>query len=183
MNVHAHRIQLLNDAPVADAGRFVLYWMQQSQRARFNPALEHAISRANALESPVVVVFGLFDEYPEANERHFAFMLEGLAEVAADLRSRGIAFVLRRGQPDSVCLELAREAALVVCDRGYLRHQKAWRQKVVSEARCQVAQVEGDVVVPVDWASDKREFAARTLRPKIGRLMDSYLEDVPHIDP
>jgi deoxyribodipyrimidine photo-lyase len=178
VNVHAHRIQLLNDAPVADAGQFVLYWMQQSQRARFNPALEYAISRANTLERPVVVVFGLFDEYPEANERHFAFMLEGLVEVSAALRSRGVTFVLRRGQPDSVCLTLARKAALVVCDRGYLRHQKAWRQKVASEAKCQVAQVEGDVVVPVERASDKREYAARTLRPKIGRLIESYLEDV-----
>jgi len=45
----------------------------------FNPALEHAIARANELTLPVVTVFGLHAGYPQANERHFAFMLEGLA--------------------------------------------------------------------------------------------------------
>jgi len=125
----------------------------------------------------VVVAFGLFGDYPEANERHFAFMLEGLAGVADSLRERGIWFVMRLGRPDAVCLALAREAALVVCDRGYLRHQKAWRETVAWEAGRQVVQVEGDVVAPVDRVSDKREYAARTIRPKIGRLVEAYLRD------
>ena len=93
------RVTILNHAPVNAAGRYVLYWMQQSQRAEFNPALECAIARANELERPVVVVFGLFADYPEANERHFAFMLEGLAEVAGQLGERGIKFVMRGGAP------------------------------------------------------------------------------------
>ncbi len=176
--MEADRISTLNDAPVDAAGRYVLYWMQQSQRTHFNPALEYAVSRANELRRPVVVGFGLFADYPEANERHFAFMLEGLAEVADALRERGIRFVMRLGRPDAVCLALAREATLVVCDRGYLRHQKAWRETVAWEAGRQVVQIEGDVVVPVDRVSDKREYAARTIRPKIGRLLETYLGDV-----
>jgi deoxyribodipyrimidine photo-lyase len=39
-------------------------------------------------------------------------------------------------------------------------------------------QVEGDVVVPVETASDKHEFAARTLRPKIQRHFETYIEDL-----
>jgi deoxyribodipyrimidine photo-lyase len=62
--------------------------MQQSQRARFNPALELAIEEANARDLPVLVCFGLTDGYPEANARHYAFMLAGLAEVEQDLRKR-----------------------------------------------------------------------------------------------
>ena len=83
------------------SGRYVLYWMQQSQRARFNPALELAIDEANARDLPVLVCFGLMDRYPEANARHYAFMLEGLAEVERDLSERGMAFVIRRGAPDA----------------------------------------------------------------------------------
>ena len=176
--METERISLLNDTPVNDDGRYVLYWMQQSQRAHFNPALEHAISCANDLGRPVVVVFGLFAGYPEANERHFAFMLEGLAEVAADLRDRDIRLVMRTARPDEACLALAADAALIVCDRGYLRHQKRWRKAVAREAPCRVVRVEGDVVVPVDCVSQKREYAARTLRPKIGRLLESFLGDV-----
>ncbi len=172
------RIAFLNDQPIDEDGRYVLYWMQQSQRAHFNPSLEYAISRANELSQSVLVVFGIFDGYPEANERHFAFMLEGLAEVAADLRKRGLKLVLELGCPDEVCLAYANHAALVVCDRGYLRHQKMWRERVAAETARQVVQVEGDVVVPVAQVSDKREYAARTIRPKIKRLLDGHLGNI-----
>ena len=36
------RIRKLNERPRNDAGAYVLYWMQASQRARFNPALDKA---------------------------------------------------------------------------------------------------------------------------------------------
>lgn len=108
------RLCVCNDAPVVK-GKFVLYWMQQSQRADFNHALEYAIGEANRLALPVVG-FGLTDAYPQANERHYAFMLEGLAEVAETLAERGIKFVVRRGSPDVVALALAEEAALVVAE-------------------------------------------------------------------
>ena len=39
------RIGPLNDRPADQGGRYVLYWMQQAQRAAFNHALEHAVAR------------------------------------------------------------------------------------------------------------------------------------------
>ena len=71
------RVRQLNDRRRSE-GDYLLYWMQQSQRASFNPALEHAIGMANRENLPVVVGFGLTDAYPEANRRHYAFMLQGL---------------------------------------------------------------------------------------------------------
>ena len=171
------RIQLLNQREISQ-GTYVLYWMQQSQRARFNHALEYAIGEADARGLPVVVGFGLTDGYPEANLRHYAFMLQGLRRVAHDLAERRIKLVVRRGAPERVTLEMAADAALVVCDRGYLRHQKRWRATVAKTAACRVVQVESDVVVPVEVASDRHEIAARTLRPKLHRVWDEYLRDL-----
>jgi deoxyribodipyrimidine photo-lyase len=168
------RVRLLNRRPQA-AGAYVLYWMQQSQRAVGNPALEHAVGEANRLRLPVAVGFGLTADYPEANRRHYAFMLEGLGEVERTLAARGIALVVRRGPPDRVALDLARDAALLVCDRGYLRHQRQWRRTVAEQAPCTVVEVEGDVVVPVEVASARAEIAARTLRPKLHRVWDQWL--------
>ena len=37
------RIRPLNDAPENGTASYVLYWMGLSQRAAFNPALEHAV--------------------------------------------------------------------------------------------------------------------------------------------
>ena len=176
--IQAERVQELNDAEVAE-GRYVLYWMQQAQRTEFNHALEYAIHRANALGQPLLVAFGLLADYPEANLRHYHFMLQGLADVAAALERRHVAFVLRCGAPDEIAVSLAADASLVVCDRGYLRHQRAWREHVAKEVSCPVIQVESDVVVPVELVSDHKESAARTIRPKITRHLDRFLVDLP----
>jgi deoxyribodipyrimidine photo-lyase len=152
--------------------------MQQSQRAEFNHALEYAARRANDLNLPLLVGFGLTDDYPEANLRHYHFMLQGLQETKQSLRRRGVRMVVRRGSPDAVALELAREASVVVCDRGYLRHQKAWRHRVAAAFDGEVVQVESDAIVPVDVASNRAEHSARTLRPKLRRHLDDYLADL-----
>jgi len=175
------RIQSLNDAPRRPDGSCVLYWMQQSQRAADNPALEHAVAEANALGLPVLVVFGLMANYPEANRRHYTFMLEGLRETKETLSERGLLMIVRRGAPDEVALSYAQDAAQVVTDRGYLRHQKRWRRRVAEAAPCRVTQVEGDVVVPADLVTDKAEYAARTIRPKIHEHLDRFLTDPPTV--
>ena len=172
--IRPERIQPLNDDNAA-GGDHVLYWMQASVRASHNHALEYAVQRANGLDQRLLVAFGLTDGYPEANLRHFAFLLDGLQDVRDELKERGLKLVVRRGSPDEVALDLAADASLVVCDRGYLRHQRGWRERVAENAGREVVQVESDVVVPVELASDKKEYAARTLRPKIERHRDDFL--------
>ncbi len=177
--IDSQRVALLNDLP-EQPGDYVLYWMQNSQRAEFNPALEAAIDEANRRRLPVLVGFGLSEDYPEANARHYAFMLEGLAEAEQGLRARGLGFVVRRGSPANVAIELAQRAALVVCDRGYLRPQKQWYSEVAAKARRRVLQVEGDVVVPIEQVSTKPEIGARTLRPKLLREYEELVAADTH---
>jgi deoxyribodipyrimidine photo-lyase len=172
--IHQSRIQVLNDLDLRK-GDFVLYWMQQSQRAEYNHALEYAIQQANKMGHAVLVVFGLMDDYPEANLRHYTFMLEGLKETQRTLSKRSIKMVVRKGQPDDTALSLGRRASLIVCDRGYLKHQREWRKAVARQANCRVVQVESDVVVPVAVVSRKAEYAARTIRPKIHKHLKDYI--------
>lgn len=173
-HVHDTRIQRLNDLEPRK-GRYVFYWMQQSQRAEYNHALEYAIQQANALGQGVLVGFGLMDDYPEANLRHYTFMLEGLLETQASLSGQGIKMIIQRGSPVNVASALGRNASLIVCDRGYLRHQKTWRTQVARSASCGVVQVESDVVVPIEVVSKKAEYAARTIRPKIHQHLKDYM--------
>ncbi|HSK99380.1 MAG TPA: deoxyribodipyrimidine photo-lyase [Rubrobacteraceae bacterium] len=172
--IQEERIRRLNDRDVRE-GDYVLYWMQEAQRARCNHALEYAVQRANELRQPLLVVFGLTTDYPESNLRHHAFMLEGLKDAAQALEERGIQLAVRSGSPDEVALGFADNASMIVCDMSYLRLQKRWRERVAKSARCLVVQVETEVVVPVELASDKREHAARTLRPKIREHFDGFL--------
>lgn len=173
--IHPARIHLRRSGAENSAGHCVLYWMQQAQRAEANPALAEAVRLADERGLPVIVVFGLDERYPDANLRHFAFLLEGLAETARRLEERGIGFVLRRGRPPEVALDLARQARILICDRGYLRHQRQWRDLVAARAPCPVIEVEGEVVVPVGVASSRAEPAARTLRPKIQSRLAEFL--------
>ncbi len=176
--IEKERIQCLNDKPVRDDRRYVVYWMQQSQREAFNPALEYAARQANALDVPLVAAFGLDPGYAEANARHFAFMLAGLAETTSALAERGIKMVAQAGFPPDIAAQLANNAAVLVCDRGYLRHQRRWRADLADEIDCRLVQVEGDVVVPIEVASDKREWAARTIRKKINARRGDYIRDL-----
>ena len=121
-NIHPQRIRSLNDRDIQKGG-YVLYWMQQSQRAEYNHALEYAIQRANFLKKPLYVVFGLTDRYPDANVRHYRFMLEGLQETAAALLRRGIKLTVQYSSPPEVALKTRKKAALIVCDQRYLQHQ------------------------------------------------------------
>ena len=175
--VNPARIQVLNQKSFAD-GKFVLYWMQQSQRADENHALEYAIELANHLKQPLLAVFGLMADYPEANQRHYTFMLQGLRETQAALEKRGVKLVIRLGDPADVALKDGKKASVIVCDRGYLRHQKEWREAVAHESGCRVVQVESDAVVPVDTVSGKAEYAARTIRPKIHRHLPDFLTGI-----
>ena len=173
------RIRKINDKSQTP-GNYILYWMQASQRAELNYALDYAIAKANKSHLPLLVVFGLSDAYPEANLRHYRFMLEGLQDVYSSLTAQGIKFILRFGHPPNVALDLSEDAAAVICDRGYLRHQKAWRQQVAENAPCAVFEVESDAVVPVSAVSEKAEYAARTIRPRIMRKLGLFMNLYHH---
>ncbi len=178
--IQPERIQPLNDRAILPHRDYVLYWMQQAQRAEWNHALEFAVRQANDLRLPLLAVFGLTQRFPDANQRHYAFLLEGLAETQRTLRDRGVRLLVCRQPPMEAVADLGSEAALIVTDRGYLRIQRQWRQRVAERATCRVIQVESDVVVPIETASPKEEYAARTLRPKIHDHWERFM--VPLVD-
>ncbi len=180
--VAEERVRFLNNEKIR-TGRYVLYWMQSSHRTVDNPALQYAVERADHSNAPVIVYFGLSETYPEANLRHFNFMLEGLEEVSKSFEEMNIKFILKVESPDEGALNLSRDASVVVVDRGYLKHQIGLYNLVAERCRCPFIQVEGNVVVPVETASPKEEYSAGTFRPKITRLLDRFLHPVENISP
>ena len=180
--IQQERIQLLNDSRLG-SGKYVLYWMQAAQRAEYNHALEYAIRTANKLKKPVLVFFGITESWPEANQRHYHFMLEGLKEVRKALEIKGIQMIIRRDSPDSGAAKLAKDAALVVVDAGHLRIQKKWRANAAELIDCPLYEVETNLIVPVQEASSKENFSAGTFRPRITKKLDYYLVPLKHNKP
>ncbi|MBN2182248.1 MAG: deoxyribodipyrimidine photo-lyase [Sedimentisphaerales bacterium] len=180
--IQKERIRILNDKKLR-SGKYVLYWMQAAQRFEYNHALEYSIRRANELKKPVLAFFGITEKWPQANRRHYYFMLEGLKKVRRQLQNEGIQLVVRRQSPDDGAAELAKAAALVVVDAGQLRIQRAWRQKAASQIKCPLYEVETNLIVPVEEASDKENFSAGTFRPRITKQLDKYLVPLKHTKP
>jgi deoxyribodipyrimidine photo-lyase len=83
--------------------------------------------------------------------------------------------IVRRGEPDAVISAFGRDAAVVVVDDGYVRIERRWRGSAARALECPLIEVATNVIVPVDAASPKEEYAAATLRPKIYRRLESFL--------
>ncbi|HEU5116557.1 MAG TPA: deoxyribodipyrimidine photo-lyase [Isosphaeraceae bacterium] len=168
-------------APIND-GRCIVYWMQRAQRGQDNAALNLAIALGNVLKKPVLAVFGLTADYLGAQRRHYRFLVDALPEIHLDLQARGVEFVVRLGSPEEVVrqvVETVRPAALIG-DENPLRAPSEWRARVVESVQVPVRFVDADVVVPSSLFP-RQEYAARTLRPKIHRVLEEYLKPIPNV--
>jgi len=178
--VFEHRIVELNDRPVDENGSCFIYWMQKSQRATDNLALDYTVRLANDLGKPVLVYFGLYDSYPMASARAFQFMLEGLRQTAKTLEDRGIGFVIRCEHPEDGLPRAAREfhACAVVVDEDYLNIGRSWRSYAAARLDVRLIQIDAETIVPAR-ISGKEEWGAYTLRPKIKRVLEDHFVEIP----
>ena len=67
------RVRVLRPGPPDPERKCIVYWMQ---RGVDNPALNMAIALGNAVGQPVLAVFSLTADYPDAQRRHYRFLVE-----------------------------------------------------------------------------------------------------------
>ena len=175
--VDQERSRLLQKGQLGDGP--VVYWMSRDQRAHDNWALLYAQERALALHKDVTVVFCIDLDYPAANLRHFAFLLHGLEELQHTLKKKAIGFFLLPGAPDIALPPFFKKMnpSLLVTDFDPLRIKKKWKKGVLQHCKMPVFEVDAHNIVPCWLASDKREYAAYTIRKKIQRLLPRFLTD------
>lgn len=175
------RIESVTDKPEGDGP--VIYWMSRDQRVEDNWALARAHQKAIERGSPLAVAFCLTDEVPGASRRHIRFMLEGLAGEAKRLLGMGIQFHFLTGSPGLEVAGLAGRigAGLVVSDYGPLRQAAAWRRQAGERLSCCMETVDAHNIVPAHFVTDKREYAAYTIRPKLNALLGGFLEPAPSL--
>lgn len=180
--VDARRIRTIRDGVPGDGP--VVYWMSRDQRSEDNWALLHAQSLALHGRRPLVVAFSLAPAFLGATLRQYAFMLRGLGELDRALAGHGIPLHLLRGGPSASIPRFIQrvDASALVCDFDPLRVKRAWQAKVATHVRVPVVEVDAHNVVPCWAASQKQEWGAYTLRPKISRLLPGLLREVPPLE-
>lgn len=163
----------------------VVYWMSRDQRCEDNWALLHAQNLALERCQPLLVVFCLSDTFLGATARQYGFMLRGLQETFAALAQKNIAGALLRGSAPAVLpawLE-ACGASLLVTDFDPLRLKREWQRQVLAQVHVDCHEVDAHNLVPCGVASQKLEYGAYTLRPKIHRLLPEFLEPFAPLRP
>eukprot|EP00935_MAST-01C_sp_MAST-1C-sp1_P002869 g2869.t1 len=160
--------------------------MSRDQRAEDNWALLHAQHLAEQKGYGLAVVFCLVPKFLGATLRQYGFMLKGLREVEAKLQAHNIAFHLLLGDAKNTLPAFVAEHKVGACvvDFSPLRVPLAWAAAVADKLdalRVPLFQVDAHNVVPCWYASDKKETAARTIRPKIQRLLPEFLTEFPRL--
>ena len=178
------RVRQLNQAEFAEGKRYVLYWAQANRRADSNHALSYAAELANQNGLPLLVYEGLTCTYPHANDRFHTFVLEGAPDTARRLAKLGIGYVFhlhrQRSDPNDAFYKLAADAAAVVTDDYPTFIPRDHNRTVPAKLGIPYYAVDASCIVPMS-RFDKQEYAAYTIRPKIRRMLDRYLQPVPPI--
>ncbi|RWW20848.1 hypothetical protein GW17_00015022 [Ensete ventricosum] len=183
---HPGRVRVLKPASPSRSGP-VVYWMFRDQRSANNWALVHAAALAAQSDAPLAVAFCLSHRFLGAHARQLGFMLRGLRHLSGRLAALGLPFFLLRGDaPDTLPGFLSRLGASgLVADFSPLRPVRAWKDSLCERLPAAVAfhEVDAHNVVPVWITSDKLEYSAKTIRPKIHRLLTEYLVEFPQLPP
>lgn len=174
--IHEDRITMINEVSPDESGDYVLYWIQAAQRTIDNPALDFAITLANRQNCPLRVLFILIPDFPNANRRHFTFMLEGIKEIQTSLKEMGIGFTIQVGQPQAHVPTFAQKAKALVMDVGYSPYDQFLRTDIAKNVFKATYIIETNLIVPVEKAYAKEAYAAYALRPSIMRKLHAYLE-------
>jgi deoxyribodipyrimidine photo-lyase len=179
MPVNTKRIRLLREGRLIKGP--VVYWMSRDQRVHDNWALLFAQEQAMQMKIPLMVVFCLMPGFLNATLRQYGFMLKGLEEAASTLAKKNISFYLLEGKPEQLIPAFLQthKAGCLTTDFDPLRIKMQWKQSVEKKTTIPFYEVDAHNIVPCWQASQKQEYGAYTLRPKILRLLPDFLESFP----
>jgi deoxyribodipyrimidine photo-lyase len=151
--------------------------MGRDLRVRDNHALLAAQKHALALKLPLAVVFCLSTKNTVRAREHYNFMITGLKEVEQDLKKLCIPLIVLIGPHLDRLNAVAHhyQPALIYTDFNPLRGPQKIAKKLAESHPLVV--VDTHNIVPVWHVSQKQEFAARTVRPKIHNRLTEFLQE------
>lgn len=179
--INPKRVRILKEEKTQNGQ--IVYWMSRDQRVADNWALIYAYQQAKLSNSKLTILFTLSPSFIGANLRQYDFMLRGLAEVSHSLSQKGIEFKLLKGEPVTSLHNYINDngVALIVSDFDPLKVKRRWKDELNNSIDISHHEVDAHNIVPCWIASDKLEFGAYTIRPKIKRLLPEFLTDFSDI--
>jgi len=179
--INEKRIKLLKDG--IETNGPVIYWMSRDQRINDNWALLYAQQLALEKNRSLAVVFNLVPIFLDATLRQYDFMLKGLMEIEGLLKKINIPFFLLTGNPSVEISKFVSEfdASILVADFDPLKIKRKWKNEISKKIEVPFYEVDAHNIVPCFYVSQKQEFGAYTIRPKIHKNLPEFLDDFPKL--
>lgn len=164
-------------------GHSVLYWMNRDKRVDDNWALIAAQSLALKKHVPLIVCFQYVGNFLEANIRQYGFLFKGLEELKIKLNRLNIEFVLVQDTAHNALPRIIHERSVgsLIVDHNPLKVYQKRLNNVLKNIDVPVYQVDAHNIIPVWVTSQKKEYAAYTIRTKIQSNLDHFLTDYPKL--
>jgi deoxyribodipyrimidine photo-lyase len=110
-------------------------------------------------------------------------MLKGLECVEQQLSRANIPFHVLTGKPEKEIVLFLQEtgAGMVVTDFDPIKIKRNWKESIQKDISIPFLEVDAHNIIPCWIVSPKREYAAYTIRPKIHRLLQEYLDEFPSL--
>lgn len=174
----------------------VVYWMNRDCRINDNYALVFAEQIAKKQQVPLIILYNLHSSFLGSTYRQYHFKTSGILECARNASQIGVPFIIlhepiindkktnkektnsKKNINDAEkLLDVINQLypVAIVTDFSPLKIQRVWSDYVRKHSTCAMFGVDTHNIVPCWTASTKQEFAARTFRPKISKLLKRFL--------
>ncbi len=160
----------------------VVYWMNRDIRVRDNAALFYASEYARTHNTELIVVYNLVPGFLGGGMRQHTFKIESLKQVSDHLKEYNIPFFIITKNPTEKALYefvTKQKTGILVTDFSPLATSKKWLHYQKKYLDIPIVVVDSHNIVPVWITSQKQEYGAYTIRPKIWKLIPEFLEDIP----
>ena len=159
--------------------------MNRDQRVDDNQALFAALELAKKHQQQVYILFVIAPSFGnlslDFDSPIYRFMGGGIKYMIKRARTLNLNLTIRQGDPCVIVPRYVNEigAGALVTDFSPLRQMRAWRDKIAASISVKTFEVDAHNIVPAWIASEKQEWGAYTIRPKIHRLLPRYLISFP----
>lgn len=179
------RVLKLNSKEISEGP--ILYWMNREMRIQDNWSFLYAKSLADMQKVPVVVVYNLVPGFLGGQNRQLVFKISALQKIKENLAKKNISFFVLVDENGKESGKLVKDfaekisAGAVVTDFYPLKAPRAWNEYVRKNLNVAFYGVDSHNIVPAWIVSNKKEYGAYTIRPKIHKFLPEFLDEFPKL--
>lgn len=160
----------------------ITYIMSASFRIHYNHGLQKAINLSKTEHKELQIILLKEDEENDRNNVFFTKGIQGFQGFLSKFTNNVYFF----NELTDFFYKLIEKSSQIFKDRAYLKEHLIIENAIKTHAQkhnIPLTLVESNVLVPVLYTSDKEEYAARTIRPKIMKKIEEFIDFEDSLNP